>query len=163
MLTTKQYKFLKKLSKNEIQCDNLIDNRDRIFLYLLNQNYIEKYLVCPDNDIYEKNAKSYCRISQNGEVELKIYKQENYRFWIPTILSIISIIASFWLYLHKMKTYGNSCKNYCNNRKYQTMKGIVHGSIKAVVYATYEIPVRTFLFMLFVKLFPCHFFTSFVC
>lgn len=95
MITRKQYKFLKKVSKNETQCDDLIESKDKIFKYLLNQKLIEKYLVCPDNDIYEKNAKSYCRISQNGEVELKIYKQENYRFWIPTILSIISIIASF--------------------------------------------------------------------
>lgn len=95
MITQKQYKFLKKISINEIPCDDLIENRDTIFLYLLNQNFVEKYLVCPDNDIYQKNAKSYCRISQDGEVELKIYKQENYRFWIPTILSIISIIASF--------------------------------------------------------------------
>ena len=95
MLTKKQYKFLKKVSNSEMQCDDLQENRDRIFLYLLNQNFIETYLVCPDDDIYEKNAKSYCKASEKGEVELKLYKQENYRFWVPTILSIIAIIASF--------------------------------------------------------------------
>ncbi len=94
MITRKQYNFLKKISKNEIPCDDLIENRDIIFLYLLNQNFIEKYLVCPDNDIYEKNAKSYCQTSEKGEVELKLYRQENYRFWVPTIISIIALITS---------------------------------------------------------------------
>ena len=95
MLTRKQYKFLKKVSKNEIPCDDLIENRDRIFLYLLNQNFIEKYLVCPDNNIYQKNAKSYCKASESGNVELLLCRQEWYRFWIPTVLSIIAIITSF--------------------------------------------------------------------
>lgn len=95
MLTRKQYIFLKKVSKKEIPCDDLQENRDKFFLYLLNKKFIETYLVCPENDIYEKNAKQYCRISQDGEVELRVYKQENYRFWIPTILSVIAIISSF--------------------------------------------------------------------
>lgn len=95
MLTKKQYKFLKKISKNEMYCGDLHESGDKIFLYLLNKKFIETYLVCPDNDIYQRNAKSYCRITQDGEVELKLYRQENYRFWIPTILSVFAIIASF--------------------------------------------------------------------
>lgn len=38
MITRKQYKFLKKVSKNETQCDDLIESKDKIFKYLLNQN-----------------------------------------------------------------------------------------------------------------------------
>lgn len=95
MLTRKQYKFLKKVSKNEIRCDDLQENRDRIFLYLLDRKLIETHLVCPDNDIYEKNAKLYCNASESGNVELILCRQEWYRFWIPTVLSIIAIVASF--------------------------------------------------------------------
>lgn len=95
MLTKKQYKFLKKVSKKEIPCDNLQESGNKIFLYLLNKKFIETYLVCPDNDIYQKNAKLYCRASESGNVELLICKQEWYRFWVPTVLSIIAIIASF--------------------------------------------------------------------
>lgn len=95
MLTKKQYKFLKKVSKNEMQCDDLQENGDKIYLYLLKREFIETYLVCPDNDIYQKNAKLYCGASESGNVELLLCRQERYHFWIPTILSIIAIIASF--------------------------------------------------------------------
>lgn len=95
MLTKKQYKFLKKVSKKETPCDELQENDDRICTYLLSKKFVETYLVCQNGDILQENAKSYYRISQDGEVELKLYKQENYRFWIPTVLSIIAIFASF--------------------------------------------------------------------
>ncbi len=95
MLTKKQYKFLKKVSKNDIPCGDLRQNNDKAYQYLLRKGFIEEYNVNLDGDIMERNLIYYCRVSEDGEVELKIYKQDNYRFWVPTILSIIAIIASF--------------------------------------------------------------------
>lgn len=67
----------------------------KFFYTFLNKKLIETYLVYPDNDIYQKNAKLYCRASESGNVELLICRQEWYRFWVPTVLSIIAIITSF--------------------------------------------------------------------
>lgn len=95
MLTKKQYKFLKKVSKKELPCDDLHKKRDSIYSYLLDRKFIETYNVCPNGDIMEEKSKLYCRASESGNVELLLCKQERYHFWIPTILSIIAIIASF--------------------------------------------------------------------
>jgi len=95
MLTTEQYKFLKKAAKVDIPCDDLHQKRDRIYNYLLERKLIENYNVCPDDDIMEKNAKLYCKATESGKVEILLCRQERYHFWIPTILSIIAIIASF--------------------------------------------------------------------
>lgn len=94
MLTTKQYKFLKKVSKNNIECNDMHENRDRLYVYLLRKGLIEEYSINPDGDIMETNSVLYCRLSEDGEVELKLYREEKYHFWIPTVLSIIAIITS---------------------------------------------------------------------
>ncbi len=94
MLTKQQYKFLKKVSKKEIPCDDLHEKGDRIYLYLLNKKFIETFLVCPDGDVLQRNAKLYCRASESGNVELLLCKQERFHFWIPTIISIIALIIS---------------------------------------------------------------------
>lgn len=94
MLTNKQYKFLKKVSKKDIPCDDLHEKRDTIYSYLLENKFIENYNVCPDNDILELNSVLYCKITENGKVELSLCRQEKYHFWIPTIISIIALITS---------------------------------------------------------------------
>ncbi len=94
MLTTKQYKFLKKVSKNDISCDDLHQNRDRIYLYLLERKFIEIYNVCPDGDVLQKNAKLYCKATESGKIEILLCRQERYHFWIPTMLSILAIAIS---------------------------------------------------------------------
>lgn len=94
MLTKKQYKFLKKLIKNDIHCDDLHDNRDEIYLYLLKNNFIATYLVCPPGDVNQEFAKLYCKITEEGKVELLLCKQDWYHFWIPTVISIIALIVS---------------------------------------------------------------------
>ena len=45
MLTKQQYKFLKKLLKKDIPCDELHENRDEVFLYLQKNNLISTYLA----------------------------------------------------------------------------------------------------------------------
>lgn len=95
MLTTQQYKFLKKVSKEDIPCGDLHKNRDKIYVYLLKRKFIETYNDNPDGSTTEENSVLYCRASQDGKVELKLCRQERYHFWIPTIISIIALIASF--------------------------------------------------------------------
>lgn len=99
MLTKKQYKFLKKVSKNDIPCGDLHQNNDKVYRYLLRKGFIEEYNVNLDGDIMERNCVLYCRASEDGNVELLLCRQERYHFWIPTILSIIAIIASFLVVL----------------------------------------------------------------
>lgn len=94
MLTDKQYKFLKKVSKKDIPCDDLYKSRNDVFSYLLRKNFIETYNICPNKDIMETNAKLHCKITEDGKIELLLCKQERYHFWIPTIFSIIAIIIS---------------------------------------------------------------------
>lgn len=99
MLTKKQYKFLKKVSKNDIPCRDFYRNNDKVYQYLLRKGFIEEYNVNLDGDIKERNCVLYCRASEDGNVELLLCRQERYHFWIPTILSIIAIIASFLVVL----------------------------------------------------------------
>ena len=94
MLTRKQYKFLKKVSKNDMACNDSHQNKDEIYSYLLRKRFIEEYSVNPDGDIMERNLVFYCRASEDGKVELKLCRQERYHFWIPTIISIIALIIS---------------------------------------------------------------------
>lgn len=94
MLTAEQYRFLKKVSKKNIQCNDLYKNRNSVYLYLLENKFIENHNVCPDNDIMEINSVLYCKITENGKVELSLCKQERYHFWIPTIISIIALVTS---------------------------------------------------------------------
>lgn len=94
MLTAKQYKFLKKVSKKDISCGDLYKNRDSVYSYLLHKKFIENYNICHEKDIMETNSEMYCKITEYGKVELLLCKQERYHFWIPTIISIIAIITS---------------------------------------------------------------------
>lgn len=94
MLTTQQYKFLKKLLKKDIPCGDLRENYDAVYMYHLKKGFISYYNVCPPGDIMEENAVLYCKITEEGKVELLLHKQERYHFWIPTIISIIAIITS---------------------------------------------------------------------
>ncbi len=94
MLTKQQYKFLKKLNKNDIHCDDLHDNQDRVYLYHLKNGFIDTYLFFPLEDRNEENAVLHCFITEEGKIELLLYKKEKYHFWIPTIISIIAIITS---------------------------------------------------------------------
>jgi len=94
MLTKQQYKFLKKLLKKDIPCGELHKNRDEVFLYLQKNDLISTYLVCPPGDIKQEYAVQYCKISEEGKVELLLCKQAWYHFWIPTVISIIALIVS---------------------------------------------------------------------
>ncbi len=94
MLTTEQYKFLKRVTKKDIPCGKLHQNRDKIYLYLLSKKFIETYNVYPNGDIMEKDPILYCHASEDGKVELKLCRQERYHFWIPTIISIIALATS---------------------------------------------------------------------
>lgn len=111
MLTNQQYRFLKKVSKKDIPCDDLQENGDKIYRYLLKKEFIETYLVCPEKDVMQTNAKLYCKASESGKIELLLCKQEKYHFWIPTIISIIALIISIlsiynapivWTYVQTM-------------------------------------------------------------
>ncbi len=91
MLTTKQYKFLKKLLKNDITCEGLHQNRDDVYVYLLKRGFISTYNVSPSGDIMERDSILYCKLTEEGKVELILCKQSWYHFWIPTIISIIAL------------------------------------------------------------------------
>lgn len=94
MLTSEQYKFLKKLLKKDKYCDDLHGNYDPVYMYLLEKKFIEYYNVFSPYDIDEKNPTLYCKITELGKVELLLCRQSWYHFWIPTVISIIALIAS---------------------------------------------------------------------
>lgn len=95
MITKPQHKFLKKLLKKDIPCQNLAENFDPVYMYLLKKDFIEDYIKWSTNGTEEKVEIPYCKISEEGKVELELYKESKYRFYVPTILSIIAIISSF--------------------------------------------------------------------
>lgn len=94
MLTKHQHKFLKKLLKKDITCQDLAENFDPVYMYLLKKDFIEDYTIWSTDGTKEVEI-PYCKISEEGKVELELYKESKYRFYVPTILSIIAIITSF--------------------------------------------------------------------
>ena len=94
MLTKPQHKFLKKLLKKDIPCQDLAENFDPVYMYLLKKDFIEDYTTWSNYGAGEVEI-PYCKISEEGKVDLELYKESKYRFYVPTILSIIAIVASF--------------------------------------------------------------------
>ena len=104
MLTTEQYKILKKLLKKDIPRDELYNpHRDNsVMEYLSKKNFITeytKYYYDFDFDssfhrVREKKSKQYCQITEEGKVEFKTCKEDKYRFWIHTIISLIALFIS---------------------------------------------------------------------
>lgn len=86
MLTPNQYRKLKSIQMfNGTKAKDYDKNAD-LYKFFLLKRLIKKEEVSGYNGFV---------ITPEGELELYMYKLERYHFVVPTVLSIIAIIASF--------------------------------------------------------------------
>lgn len=86
MLSPKQYRKLKSIQMFKgTKAKDYEENKD-LYKFFLLKKLIKKEEVSGYNGF---------AITPEGELELYMYKLERYHFVVPTVLSIIAIIASF--------------------------------------------------------------------
>lgn len=84
MITRKQYKIMKSICKNNGTTAQDAENNE-IYHYLASKGFLHKQAV--------RGYMGYV-VTQHGEVEMKIYREDTYRFKVTTIISFIALITS---------------------------------------------------------------------
>lgn len=85
MISKAQYKKLKQIDKHNGTTGKDYGSQREMYDYLLSEKLIYKADV--------RNYRGY-RVSQKGYSEIYSYKIENFRFWVPTTISILALIFS---------------------------------------------------------------------
>ena len=93
MINSRQYKMLKKISEHNLfEFTDFSEGETEIISFLANQGFIA-YTADPNTES-RISHKKYCRITQSGYAEIYSFKVEHFRFWIPSVISLIALITS---------------------------------------------------------------------
>lgn len=84
MITRKQYQLMKSAYKNNGTTAQDTKNLE-IYRYLASRGLLHKQPV--------RGYEGYV-VTQNGEVEMKLYREDTYRFKVTTAISFIALITS---------------------------------------------------------------------
>ncbi len=85
MITRKQYKKLKSIYRSNGTTAKDADRNRELYQFLSQKGYIHKQPV--------RGYGGYV-VTQEGEIEMKAYREDLFRFWVTTIISFIALIAS---------------------------------------------------------------------
>ncbi len=85
MITRKQYKKLKSIYRSNGTTAKDFDRNRDLYYFLIQKGYIYKCHV--------RGFAGYI-VTQEGEVEMKIYKEDLFRFWVTTIVSFAALVVS---------------------------------------------------------------------
>lgn len=85
MITRKQYKKLKSIYRSNGTTAKDSDRNRDLYQFLAGKGYIHKQPV--------RGYEGYV-VTQEGEIEMKAYREDLFRFWVTTIISFIALIAS---------------------------------------------------------------------
>ena len=105
-LTKEQYRLLKYIQRNKtIRLDNIPNKKQDCLSKLLECNYVSQYGVGHSGIDFEYYEIS---INENGKMYIATRRWERIKFLVPTILSIMAIIISFFsLYKSSENIYIN--------------------------------------------------------
>lgn len=93
MVNSRQYKMLKRISKyNLFEYTDFSDDESEIIKFLADQGFVA-YTADPNTES-RISYKKYCRITQSGYAEIYSFKVEHFRFWIPSVISLIALLTS---------------------------------------------------------------------
>lgn len=93
MINSRQYKMLKKISEHNLfEYTELSQNESDIISFLANQGFIA-YAADPNTES-RISHKKYCQITQAGYAEIYSFKVEHFRFWLPSVISLIALLTS---------------------------------------------------------------------
>lgn len=84
MITGKQYRLMKSVLKNNGTTAQDTENHE-MYRYLASKGFLRKQPV--------RGYEGYV-VTQDGEVEMKIYREDTYRFKVTTAISFIALITS---------------------------------------------------------------------
>lgn len=84
MITRKQYQLMKSVYKNNGTTAQDTENLE-IYRYLASRGLLHKQPV--------RGYEGYV-ITQDGEIEMKLYREDTYRFKVTTAISFIALITS---------------------------------------------------------------------
>lgn len=85
MICKEHYVFLKSLLRRNGTEAKDYDQKREIYIYLFSCGYIKKSVV--------RGHQGYV-ITESGKVAIRTYKNDNFRFWFPSIMSVIAILVS---------------------------------------------------------------------
>ena len=85
MITRKQYKKLKSIYHSNGTTAKDSDRNREMYRFLAGKNYIRKQEV--------RGYMGYV-VTQEGEIEIKAYREDLFRFWVTTIISFIALVVS---------------------------------------------------------------------
>lgn len=85
MLTKRQYKLLNAIDKSGGLISSDYAEKKELYDYLRHLNLIRKSVV--------DGFGGYVA-TEFGRAELQLYRESKYRFWLPTIISIIALLIS---------------------------------------------------------------------
>lgn len=85
MITRKQYKKLKSIYRSNGTTSKDFERNRELYLFLSGKGYIRKQEV--------RGYGGYV-VTQEGEIEMKAYREDLFRFWVTTIISFVALITS---------------------------------------------------------------------
>lgn len=85
MITRRQYKKLKSIYRADGTTAKDINQNRELYRFLSSKGYIKRQEV--------RGYNGYV-VTQEGEIEMKLYREDIFRFWITTIISFVALIAS---------------------------------------------------------------------
>lgn len=84
MITGKQYRLMKSVLKNNGTTAQDTENHE-MYRYLASKGFLHKQPV--------RGYEGFV-VTQDGEIEMKIYREDTYRFKVTTTISFIALITS---------------------------------------------------------------------
>ena len=97
-INRKQYKMLKRIRKaGSLKRDDLADSEKEICNYLMQSSFIKK-VGDKSHSIEEaynsRKLPEDIELSQSGEAAMFDFRSKFYKWWIPVVISIVSVLLS---------------------------------------------------------------------
>lgn len=90
-----EIQLLKMLNKKELKCDNLDKEIVSLISYSVSRKHVEYFNWNPSiDDIWEKDAERFCRITECGKQYLIQEKASLRKIWIPVIIDTLLSVAA---------------------------------------------------------------------
>lgn len=85
LIVREHYKKLKSLIKNNGSTGTDYAQNKELYDYLLSCGFIKKADV--------KGYRGFA-VTESGKVQIRLYKNDNFRFWFPAVVSVVALIVS---------------------------------------------------------------------
>lgn len=100
-ISTPQYKLLKRINKlGSVKFESFSDKEKEICNFLLQNNYVSADGIY-GYDVFSSSSRIHnlplkVQITQLGEAKMYTFKMMFYKWWIPVVISILSLVVSIF-------------------------------------------------------------------